>query len=632
MFKKRGQVTLFIILGILLLIALALVIIFRREITVFNPERVIPPEVASLVTFGDNCLQQISQDGLNLLAAQGGYIYLPDEIANNPLSHVDAGLKIPYWQYLTQNRIPSLPLMQAQLSRYIEEHFNDCLDNFAPFQQEYDIIVLGQPSVTVTFNDKNTLFKAIYPLEIRSKDGTKITDVNEFLATSPIKLKRVYDVARKIMETEAAEARLEKITVDLIALDPETPLSGVDFTCAQKIWRVDDVENKLKTLLRTNLPSVRIDKTDYLAVPEDQPYVLNHYVWSVTDLKYSDIKASIQFNENKPLLMQVSPRDGNFLKSGQQKGRDMASFVCIQMWKFTYSLRYPVVVTVEDAENNYDFNFAFDVQVKNNRASRDTLGTAPLYFTQFDATEEAYCAEENRYGDYQMNVYTYDNISDPLYGQQTRPLNQVNLTFTCLKYTCPVGQTEYQTGRVEAILSARFPYCSNGILRAKKAGYKMAEQFVTTAPGKEVSLYLTPLKTFTKYIVLKHNLVNGVVQGAQPLAAGETAFITLTYAKNNTVQHSATVSYPAMAGTDLMPLELLDGAEFPYQLEIYLMNENNLVGGFQGNWTPLWAELKNSQEVEFHVLYTGEPQTDQESLNLMMNLQTYSNQIAPDLK
>ncbi len=124
--KKRGQITLFIIIGILLLISISLVILFREEITLFRPERVIPVEITSLVIFGDNCLEQISTDALNILGTQGGYIYLPGEIENNPLSYIDTGLKIPYWQYIQQNRIPSIPLMEAHLSRYIEERLNNC--------------------------------------------------------------------------------------------------------------------------------------------------------------------------------------------------------------------------------------------------------------------------------------------------------------------------------------------------------------------------------------------------------------------------------------------------------------------------------------------------------------------------
>lgn len=626
--NKKGQVTIFIILGILLLIAIALVIVFTREATVFRPERVIPPEVSPVIAYGDNCLEEVLVDGLNLMGLQGGYIYLPSEIENNPLAFVDIGLKIPYWQWGTNNRIPSLGLMEAHLNRYMEEHLNDCLEDFAPFSEQFDFIQKADIVAETTIGDDKVLVILNYPFDIVNKGGTKITDLDYFQADVPIKLKKVYQAAKEIMETEAEEQKLEKTTIDLISLDPEVPISGVDFQCGQKIWQVDAVENKLKTLLRTNLPKLRVDKTEYLKVPESQPYIKNHFIWEVTDLNYKGIGATFQFSENHPFSMSVSPRQGNLLKSGMQKGQDLASFVCIQMWKFTYDVQYPVIVTVEDIENNYAFNFAFDVVVKRNRPARDELsGMPPQSFVQFDESAEAYCAEENRYGNYNMKIFTRDNVSDPVYGDSSWPINKVNITFTCLKYTCPMGQTEYQQGGAISVLDARFPYCVNGVLRGHKEGYVTAEQFVTTVPGQEVTLYLKPLQMIEKYSVVKHRLVNGELLPGENLEAEESAFINIVYTHNKTNLHSTYGVYPAATDSELQPLELMGGADYPYTLEIFLMDEENVIGGYQGTWTPAWSELKNSNEIVFHVVEVGKPLTEAATISLFSSIQTYSAQM-----
>jgi len=422
----------------------------------------------------------------------------------------------------------------------------------------------------------------------------------------------------------------QKITIDLIALDPDIPLSGFEMTCNQLTWRVSEVEEKLKRILRTNLPSIRIGQTDYLPVPSDQPYIRNHYIWQVTELPYPDIKATLQFNENQPLLMSVSPRSGDLLKSGMQKSQDVASFFCMQMWKFTYSVEYPVVVTVEDEENNFAMNFAFKIKVRNNRASRDILGQAPETFVEFGATAEAYCAEENRYGDYNMRVLTYDNVTDPLYGQIAPfPINDVNISFTCLKFTCDMGKTEYDQGGAVAVLETDFPYCVGGILRGNKEGYKEAEAFVTTRDNQEVRLYLKPVKIFEKYSVVKHELVNGVLQAAEGLESGETAFISLKYIDNETVLQATNGAYPAL---ELQEMELLAGADFPYEVEIYLMDGENIIGGYIGEWTPQWSNLEDAGEIEFHVVEAGVPETDAGAISLMNDIQTYSEQINPVLK
>ena len=309
--KKRGQITLFIILGIVLLIAIALVIIFREEITIFRPERIIPTETTVIQRFIDGCIEITATEGLNLLGAQGGYIYLPPSIENNPLAVVDTGIKIPQWDYFGQSRIPSIPLMEGHLSRYMIENLKDCLQNLEPFQAQYDIIERGELEAETEIVEEAVIFKVTFPIEIVNKEGTRITELKEFRIDSPIKLKKVYEVAKSIMETESEEMRVEKITVDLIALDPDIPISGIELGCGQKIWIKTDVENKLKTLLRNNLPRIRVDRTNYLPIPEDQPYLQNHYVWRVTELAYPEVRASINLAESpfSPFKMFVRPSD-----------------------------------------------------------------------------------------------------------------------------------------------------------------------------------------------------------------------------------------------------------------------------------------------------------------------------------
>lgn len=618
--EKRGQVTLFIIIGIVLLLAIVLIIVLRSESIreAISPERIFPTETTRITNFIDSCIEDTADQALNLLGAQGGYVYLPPEISNNPLAHLDHGLKVPYWQYVQRSYIPDIGLMEGQLSRYLNQNLKNCLQNLEPFQAEYDIVEKGPILTETEIADETVIFNVEYPIDIINKEGSKITELQDFVYTSPIKLRKVWQVAQEIMLKEIDQEKLERLTIDLISLDPEVPISGVEVSCAQKTWQVAQVEEKLKTLLRTNIPSLRIQKTSYTPVPEDQPYILNHYVWDATDLTYTDIKASFGFDETKPFFLIITPNNGQQLKSGLLQGQEMASFVCLQMWKFNYDVQYPVVVTVEDPENNFNLNYAFEVMVRDNQPDRQAQGQPTQFFNQIGASTEAYCG--NRYGEYNIKVNTYDNVSDPTYGETYIAIDDVNITFTCLKYTCPMGLTEYQQQGAIASLETNFPYCANGILRGIKENYKTAQEFVTTSPNAEFNLYLTPLKTIYDYTVVKHPLEQ--INTYQPLDSDETAFINIQYTKNQTRVHSTSGTYPL--NVDQPPMELLAEADFPYQLEVYLMENSEIIGGYQGEWRPAWSELKDSNQIEFHVVSKPSGMSETE---FVLNLQNYSNQI-----
>jgi hypothetical protein len=622
--KKRGQVSIFAILGIILVLAVALIIVFQEEITTFLPERIFPSQTSAVERFIEGCVENVAQDGLFLLGAQGGYVWLPPDINDNPRATVDLGLRVPLWEYRGENRIPTLHGMETQLGRYVDENLRECLGDLSEFA-EVDIVEKGELITTVDITDQLVLFTVDFPLDIKNKEGTIIKEITSFQTDIDFKLKRMHEVAEAIMLKESQQLKFEQIAVDLIALDPDIPLVGTDLSCSRKVWVKSDVERKLKELLRTNMPAVRIDSTAYVDVPRDQPYVLNHYVWDATEIPYNDISVGITFNENLPFAMEVGPRSGQLLRSGQLRGQDLASFVCLQQWNFVYDLEFPLVVTVEDSKNDYTLQFAFLVQVVDNRGNRDPLVQQVSSFAE-TADSEAYCA--NTYGDHVMKVVTMDNVTDPSFGSSTLPLSHVNISFTCLKYTCEMGTSGYGAGRVkaEASLTQVFPYCPNGIMRATKAGYKPDETFVTTFPDRQVTMHLTPIKTIADYTVVKHVLgENGVVTAARPLDEDESAFISITYKEGDVPSHETWGGFPATADIPLQPLTLLAQANFPYDIQIYLMNNEDLVGGYQATWTPNWALVENARGIEFHIIAKEAFTNENDRLAFLGGLKSLSN-------
>ncbi|MBW2966297.1 hypothetical protein KY342_04295 [Candidatus Woesearchaeota archaeon] len=620
--NKKGQITIFIIIGIILLLSVALFIFLRQEITIFRPREVVPPELVPVVNFMDNCLNELGTEAAHIIGATGGYIDFPDGIKQNPLSSlslapfdIERG-RVPYWYYEGQRRIPTIDFMEDQMNHYIEDRYRDCINDLAEFRQQFNITELGPIIVRTKLEDENTPVVLNFPLEFSDILGKRIAKIETRTVTLPFRIRRAYTLAKAVMEAEETDMKLEDITMDLIAIDPDVPYSDMEFSCAKKRWSIEDVRNKIKALLRTNLDEIRIGNTNYIEVPEDKPYIFNHYIWYVTDLSYNDLGVSFSYSENWPFYLYIRPNKGAYLESGMQKGLDIVSWLCMQTWKFTYDIRYPVLATVTDKDSGYNFNFAFRVLIDHNQGNRVSFPVTEFEF-ETNPTEEEYC--ERRVND--ITVYTFDNVS--VNGVEDYiEINDVELSYTCLKHTCLLGKTEWTDGGAVAELTTAFPYCVWGILRGKKEGYKDAQLFMSTDSPGEVQLYLTPVKEIKNYKVVKHPDVNPLIE--QELSEGESATIAI-----NRAGHSTYGAYPVNAD---VALEFLAEEDFNYTLEVFLTDQQGIKGGYSAEWEPSWAELRDAENIKFHVIYTMDA-TEDERLSFVTELEDNSKLIpGPEIR
>jgi hypothetical protein len=318
--------------------------------------------------------------------------------------------------------------------------------------------------------------------------------------------------------------------------------------------------------------------------------------------------ASFTYDEKWPFYVYTRPNKGTYLESGMQKGFDVLSAFCMQTWKFTYDIRYPVMVTVKDKKSDYSFNFAFRVLIDHNQGNRQTF-PATVFEFETKPTEEEYCTRKVN----DVTVYTYSNISLNNI-EDHNEIAGVDLTYTCLKYACPLGKTEWTDGGAVGSLTAKFPYCVLGILKGTKQGYKDAHVFTSSDRPATTSLYLTPIKDIESYTVVKHSTLNPLLE--QPLSEQESATITISRPG-----HSVYGAYPLEAD---FPLTFLAGEDFNYTLQIYLSDEQGVKGAYTGEWTPKWSELRDAEQIKFHVIYTMDADENQrlELITDMANLST----------
>ncbi|MBI2656140.1 hypothetical protein HYX03_00185 [Candidatus Woesearchaeota archaeon] len=629
--NSKAQVAVFIITALVIML-LGLLYFFYQRQAVEKEVEIVQPEIAPIKLYVDNCIKSVAEDGLERIGLSGGYINIPERINNDPRAYLLAfpasGFKIPYWWHEGIEAIPTQDFIRQQLTEHIQNNLENCINKFEPFSGRFEVNELKEAVVDVQFNDNDVSVSLKYPLEIISKEGSLKNLIQNFGYTIPIRFKKVYELAKLIMERENKDYFLEKRTIDLYSMDTDIPTTDVQATCKAKVWQLSSIKEKLQTLLRVNLPYLRIKGTDYnpsLYVPNpggksvySETYFQQHYIWEIDkdSAKYKDMKVSFAY-ENWPMQIYARPSENGILRSNSQKGTDMLSFFCLHIWHFTYDIDYPVVVTVFDkeTENNkaYQFSFAFKVAVDHNQPNRINTGTT-LFETEPDVSSEDYCSiVQNEITIFTANNATGDDIRD------------VNLTFVCGRFYCDMGQSNWLSFGAAAGITKRFPYCVNGIIKGSRQGFEEAKSFIQTdVDGRSYILTLNPVREFQNYKVVKHSLSSPGI--AEELAPNEKASI-LVKGKNTSFESFAV--YPKEAN---FPIRLADAKDSSYEVTIYVIDGENIVGGYIGDWKVGKDELKGADEIVFHVVEQG-PASDDDKFLFISGLSSYSKNIpAPELK
>ena len=307
----------------------------------------------------------------------------------------------------------------------------------------------------------------------------------------------------------------------------------------------------------------------------------------------------------------------------------MMSFFCMNLWHFTYDVRYPVLVTVKDHETasyeDFTFNFAFDAGINHNMPDSSNFNMREVDY-KF-AGQDEYCRTVPKS---LITVHTFENISRSSYEDHVE-LPGVNLTFICMKMQCALGESEVQFRGADVYSIEEVPQCIEGILKGEKEGYLPVETFISTTGDTSTDLFLTPVVSKDVDVVAHDLLSTGSIYDEGPLNRGSSVIIT---ASRGNFKSSA--FYPINVSleentyfdVEMSQLQLLAKEDYTYDLTIYMIDDSNsLLGGYKINWTPSWSEIESGDTIKFHVLQMPFTKDEEKIVNFMMNLEETSKRI-----
>lgn len=611
---KKSQITIFIIIGISLLIIVGAAIFIKQQGSWIKPQ---PPEKDQVPTpikeYVEKCIEATTREAVDIITLQGGYIYFPERIYNNVEAYMkltpDGELRLPLWYFRGMDNSPTLTKMQSDLSAYIKENIGNCLENMSVFKDEYDIIEKGNLDLDVVVSDNDINIKLIYPLTFTLKQIGKTMEVDTFTKKVNLPLKKVYELSQNIFAQENKDKFFEKFTINLIAANEDlTPYTGFEISCGKKKWQYSKVIDNLKNMIEVNLPYIKLNNTDYNPIPdvlggESTSYMQSHFYWAFLSKENKKYKVTFEYYKDYPFAMAVNPRNGAMLESNTMKGQNIMSYLCLNLWHFTYNVRYPIRVTVtddSDTQNPISFSYAMEVSINQNSPDKSNF---PFRTAEFEESfdNEEWC-NSNQLSS--INLMVEDEVLPTNYG-----LEDVNVSFICGPVECDMGVTSFDYDGVNALLVKRFPYCINGILRLSKPDYISKDVFLSTGKDDAITQTMIPTKDFKKINIIKYDEKNPTVGYDLNFDANESVFIR--------IQNDTFDSYSVVPNTTDVPLKMLAKKDYIYNLEIYLFKNEEALGGYTSLWSPSWEDLDNTDTLTFHVIYINT--TDENEVTLFMS-------------
>lgn len=507
---KRGQFTLFIIIGIVLLLVVVLALVIRNivvEERIEEAQRIVeevPLEFNPLKTFTEDCLKVTAEQGIVQLGQRGGYInpkqwhgLFFDE--TNPtdadgLTFAGSSADVPYWIYnkapnsgnvitLASLR-PTLPQMESDVKRWVEQEVGNCLDSYRAFKEQGFDVTEGETTATVTIAPGAVRIALDHPLQVKHA-GTESTP-RHFFVEIPVDLLHAYDIASKIMLAQQNASFLEKNTLSLITLfsgptpSQLPPMTESTFEFANTVtWREDKVKQDIKTLLANYVPLLRFQGAsnffnyEYpvgVSYRDTKQRIYNNMILPLSGAE--DVEVRFNYLDTWEPYLDVNA-EGGIIQPQSASVSFAGMSLGVQRFKTVYDISYPVWISLYDPaafdNRGFFFNFALEANVRNNRpvAAEQTLLPTVSRFT-----DSLLC---------NLNQRTSGDITVIAQEAATlEPVPGVAVSYSLGEETCPVGTTDEN-----GLLVAKFPVAIGGVVHLAHSDYGRTAQYLDTETGKD---------------------------------------------------------------------------------------------------------------------------------------------------
>ena len=615
MFKKKSQISIFIIFTIIILIVGLTTFFFFKD-DIFG--EVGSEYKTNIKTEVENCINQDLESSITFLGLQAGYLDIPKEIEFNPQRYTNFGIKIPNWDP-ELNKIPSVLDMENSINSYLENNSLGCIkSSIKSLKNVYDIKAdYKQYKINTKIGLDNIQVEVILPIEFSQINIEEIYYLDKFqFGIEEIYLGTEYELAKKIFENELQTGFLEDKILDQIKNNNDytssqsIPTEGIYVDCSPRIWTysqlkknlIDSNNNNFKYLQIKNTQNKNFEfesnfKNEYgnldskiyfenfynIDIGLDEETYKNFLVEFSTPISSKQTSAvDFLFGFRK---FEVTPNNGEFINGIDFNIGEFLPIPipCIKIFSHKYDLDYDVLVKIKNLnEESKGYTFQFPIRIQIDKSTQKTKQDLIFNIDEENINNGKFCSLDNRNHKVDINVFDIngDNLED------------VKLNYNCIKLNCDIGKTEKPKFQgitrdfSQPILNTKLPDCYNGQLIAEKKGYlKNFIYYDSTNQNNNLDEAEIELKKLISYNINQNNLdlinIEDILNKKKIFTKEDGLFyITIKNKENQFTSTTIWCGSDCEYGIDsLSKLELIEGENI-YDISLIYVDNNENTQGF----------------------------------------------------
>lgn len=219
--EKKGQITVFVIIGIVIVALIVLLYAFRSQISLPFVQVNLQDEMQKVTSEIQDCLKNSASGPVELIGLQGGYLSTPPGsyrlFNDTPISY------LCYNQAekpTCTNRMLTIENMQDQLSNAIDQSLLECLD--VSVSSGVELQTPNTYKVNTFIQPSKVLIELDYPITLTDKKTNDELSETKFTATVNAPLGDLYNVAMDIVDSEATGGRFDVLSYVLSKMSKYT--------------------------------------------------------------------------------------------------------------------------------------------------------------------------------------------------------------------------------------------------------------------------------------------------------------------------------------------------------------------------------------------------------------------------
>jgi hypothetical protein len=537
---RRGQITVFMIIGIILLFSSSLLFYIRGQVTEGIGEEFIPTieevplEAQPVKVFVEDCIANIGREAVENIGKHGGYvdpydIQLAGTAFNMGLEPTESdGILLfdrndtlmPYWWYLKSpntcsgncefdtlrppiSKDDSLYSIESQIDRYINRELPKCLNNFEAFTaQGFQITEQGPIDADARITEREIAILVNYPLQITQQDQQ--TDITSFYTRLDVRFKDIYEMASMIVEKESETYFLESHTLTMISLYSE-PLGTerlppiAEFTVNPNeflFWTRTGTQDMLESyVLPITASMIQVDQTRnfqrVVMFETDEAGdlqfdaigsgIMDNTILRL-DRNFTEFDARFMYSDLWPIYLNINDRE---VLMPTSVSVPIISWLGFNQYVFLYTLSYPVMISIRDPESFAGDGFEFRFAIEHNlRGNKPINVTKEMVFAEEQGS--LVCSQNQKQGA-PVNI----EVKDKMTGE---PIEDVRLSLVFGSEGCHMGITDIGPDN-RSVITANLP-AGLGDIRAEHVDYLEYEQGFFSSPSREqnITIELMPFR------------------------------------------------------------------------------------------------------------------------------------------